>query len=50
MQKSEKYEPQKKQKDHKSEKAKMPVLFNFMHNNDCVQLVIHAIIHGNQTI
>lgn len=22
----------------------------FLHNNDCVKLVIHAIIHGNQTI
>ena len=43
------YEPQK-EKDHESVQVKMPLLFNFMHNNDCVQLVTHAIIHGNQTV
>ena len=33
-----------------SEQAKMPLLFTFMHNIDCVQFVIHATNHGNQTI
>jgi len=28
--------PQEKEKDHESEQAKMPLLFTFMHNNDCV--------------
>jgi len=43
------YEPQK-QKDHESVQVKMPLLFIFMHNNDCVQLIIHAKIHGNQIV
>ena len=40
----------KKRKDHESAQAQMPLLFTSLHNNDCVQLVIHATIHGNQTI
>ena len=40
----------KKQKDHESVQDQMPLLFTFLHNNDCVQLVIHATIHGNQIV
>jgi len=42
--------PKKNKRDHESVQVKMPLLFTFMHNNDCVQLVIHATIHGNQTV
>ena len=43
--------PKKKNKrDHESVQVKIPLLFTFMHNNDCVKLVIHAKIHGNQTV
>ena len=48
-QKMKEYQPQK-QKDHESAQVQMALLFNFLHNNDCVQLVIHAKIHGNQTV
>ena len=42
--------PQKHKRDHESVQVKMPLQFTFMHNNDCVHLVIHATIHGNQTV
>jgi len=38
------YEPQK-QKDHESVQVQMPLLFTFMHNNDCVKIVTYATIH-----
>ena len=44
------YEPQKTKRDHESVQVKMIMLFTFMHNNDCVQLVTHVTIHGNQTV
>ena len=43
------YEPQK-QKGHESVLVQMPLLFTFMHNIDCVQLVIRATIHGKQIV
>jgi len=42
-------EPQNK-RDHESMQVKMPLLFTFMHNNDCVKLVTRATIHGNQIV
>ena len=40
----------KNKRDHESVQVQMSLLFTFMHNNDFVKLVIHATIHGNQTI
>ena len=45
-----KYMNPKNKRCHESVQVKMPILFNFTHNNDCVQRVIHATIHGNQTV
>jgi len=50
VQKMKIYEPQKTKRDHESEKVKMPPLFTFMQNNDCMRLVIHAIIHDSQIV
>ena len=44
-----KNEPQK-QKCHESVQVQRPQLFTIMHNNDCVQRVIHTTIHGNKTV
>lgn len=43
------YEPQK-QRDHESVQVQIPLLFTFMDNNDFMQVVIHATIHGNKTV
>ena len=33
-----------KEKDHESVQVQMPLLFTFMHNNDCVQLVPQSMV------
>ena len=45
-----KMNPKEKQKYNESVQVQMPLLFTFLHNNDYVQLVVYARIHGNQTI
>ena len=42
--------PKEKEKDHESMQVQMPLLFYFLYNNDYVQLVIYATIHGNQIV
>jgi len=45
-----KIKPQEKEKYQESVQVQMPLLFYFLCNNDCVQLVTYAIIQGNQIV
>jgi len=42
--------PKKKEKDHENVQVQMPLLFYFLYNNNCVQFVVYATIHGNQIV